>query len=112
MKLPNGERAIVAREKITGYLLSLTSLRGRHKARFLHGFGFHPGEWEALAVALKVQGNSYDVARVVESAADVRYYVDGPLETPDGRNPRIRTVWQIVRGGSIPRFITAFPRRR
>ena len=62
MKLPNGEGAVVEREKITGYLLSETSLRGRHKARFLRGFGFHPGQWDVLAVALKVQGNSYDVA--------------------------------------------------
>ena len=34
MKLPNAEQAVVDREKITDYLLSLTSPDGWSKARF------------------------------------------------------------------------------
>ena len=30
-------------------------------------------------------------------------------ETSDGRNPCVRTVWQIDRGSDYPRFITAYP---
>ena len=51
-------------------------------------------------------------ARVVETPYGPRYHVEGAIETPDGRNPRVRTVWQIDLGSNYPRFITAHPRRR
>ena len=52
MNLPNAERAVVAREKITEYLLSLTSPRGASKARFFMRFGFTIERWEVFAEAL------------------------------------------------------------
>jgi hypothetical protein len=41
VKLPNAERAIVEREKITEYLLNPTHRYGASKARFFADFGFH-----------------------------------------------------------------------
>jgi len=38
-----------------------------------------------------------------------RYEIDGELKAPDGRQPRIRTVWQVDEGGIAPRLITAYP---
>src|SRR5260370_135705 len=38
-----------------------------------------------------------------------RYEVEGELAAPDGRRPRIRTVWQIDTGQIVPRLITAYP---
>ena len=38
-----------------------------------------------------------------------RYEIDGELNAPDGRQPRIRTVWQIDEGQIAPRLITAYP---
>ncbi len=38
-----------------------------------------------------------------------RYEVDGELNAPDGRRPRLRTVWQLDRGQIAPRLITAYP---
>ena len=52
MRLPNAERAVVAREKITEYLLSFTHPEGESKARFFTRFGFTPESWEELATAL------------------------------------------------------------
>ena len=112
MKLPNAEQAVVDREKITDYLLSLTSPDCWSKARFFTRRGFTVGQWEVFAEALKAQGAAYEVAEIRETDQDIRYSVVGSIQTPDGSDPRIRTVWQIVRGSSIPRLITAHPRRR
>jgi hypothetical protein len=38
-----------------------------------------------------------------------RYEVDGELTAPDGRRPRIRSVWQVDEGQTAPRLITAYP---
>jgi len=38
-----------------------------------------------------------------------RYTVEGKLETPSGRRPRVRTVWQLDKNSVAPRLISAYP---
>ena len=109
--LPNAHLARVDQEKITDYLLSSVNPRGRAKAGFFLSFGFSVARWEELGEALRRHAASHEVARVVETAYGLRYHVDGEIETPDGRNPLVRTVWQIDLGRDYPRFITAHPYR-
>lgn len=109
MNLPNARYARVEKEKITGYLLSTTSPDGRGKAKFFFRFGFRVDQWQNLADALRIQGTSHKVVEIVETAFGSRYHVDGIIETPDGRNPKIKTVWQVDIGSNSPRLITAHP---
>lgn len=109
MKLPNADQAQVEREKITGYLLSTTHPDGTSKAKFFCRFGFHIENWEVLAEALQKHGERHPVIKTVESAFGTRYTVEGKIETPDGRTPRVRTVWIIEKGSDKPRLITAYP---
>ena len=95
MSLPNAQYARVQREKIIDYLLSTTSPDGRSKAEFFFRFGFRVDQWQSLADALRVQGTSHEVVEIVETVFGPRYHVDGIIETPDGRNPKIKTVWQV-----------------
>ena len=108
MMLPDAERASVDRAKITDYLLSLSHPDGSIKAAFFMRFGFRTEDWETLAAALKEVGTSNPVTDSVESPHGTRYTVDGSLRSPDGRAPRVRTVW-IVDSGNLPRLITAHP---
>lgn len=109
MKLPNAERACVDREKLTDYLLCFSHPDGGSKAEFFARFGFRVEDWQVLAEALRRHGADNDVVNTVDSAYGPRYAVDGPLETPDGRNPLVRTVWIIEKGSAGPRLITAHP---
>jgi hypothetical protein len=109
MKLPNSDEAYVDRSKITDYLLSDAHPDGGAKARFFSQFGFGVAEWKRLADALLAVGTSNDVVSSMESAHGVRYTVDGRMQCPDGRTPRVRTVWIIDRERSEPRLITAHP---
>ncbi|SRR6266568_3622518 len=108
MLLPDAERASVDRAKITDYLLSLSHPDGSSKAAFFTRFGFKAEDWETLAAALKEVGIANPVADSVESPHGTRYTVDGSLQCPDGRTPRVRTVW-IADSGNPPRLITAYP---
>jgi hypothetical protein len=109
MKLPYAARARVDRRKVVEYLLSPSHPDGTSKARFFSAFGFSVDEWQVFARALRTHGRAQDVTASVESRHGTRYSVDGPLETPDGRNPRIRTVWILSKGLRSPRLITAHP---
>ncbi len=112
MRLLNAESARVEPDKITRYLLSLDSERGRSKAKFFMEFGFNQEEWQRFADALLVHGGSHEVTSVIETQHGTKFTVDGALQTPDGRNPRVQTVWMIYHDSDEPWLITALPRRR
>ncbi len=109
MKLPNAEQAVVEREKITDYLLNPTHRYGASKAAFFGDFGFRLDDWEQLADALREHGQTQEVTKTKQTPFGPRYEVDGELTAPDGRTPRIRTVWQFDNGQTAPRLITAHP---
>jgi len=109
MKLPNAHLAIVEREKVADYLLNPGHRFGASKARFFAAFGFHLDDWETLARALLEHGQQHEVSTKNDTGFGPRYEVDGPLNTPDRRSPRVRTVWQLDHGQVAPRLITAYP---
>ena len=109
MKMPNANLAIVEREKIADYLLNPAHPYGASKARFFVSFGFHAGAWETLAAAFLVHGQQNEVARQKQTGFGPRYEVEGAITAPDGRRPRVRTVWQVDDGEIAPRLITAYP---
>jgi hypothetical protein len=109
MKLPHADQAIVEQAKICEYLLNPAHRFGASKARFFAEFGFTLDAWEVLAVALKEQGRDNEVAKMKETGFGPRYEVEGELAAPDGRRPRVRTVWQVDAGETAPRLITAHP---
>jgi hypothetical protein len=109
MKLPHADAAVVEREKILGYLLNPQHRYGASKAQFFFSYGFMSEKWELLADALREHGREHEVSKVVETAFGPRYQVDGGLSVPDGRAPRVRTVWQWDKGQLAPRLITAYP---
>jgi hypothetical protein len=108
--LPYAAKARVERKKVVEYLLSVSHPDGSSKARFFSRFGFRVDEWKVLARALRKHGRDNAVSLSVESVYGTRHNVDGPLVTPDGRNPQIRTVWILARRSRRPRLITAHPK--
>ncbi len=109
MRLPNADQARVDRAKVVNYLLSLGHEEGAPKAGFFLGFGFTRERWEDLADALRVHAASHEVTRGLETPYGVNYSVDGPMPTPDGRIPLVKTVWAVDEGSAIPRLVTAYP---
>jgi hypothetical protein len=107
MKVPNAHLAQVDREKIVNCLLNPAHRYGVSTARFFGEFGYRVETWEVLAAALREHVQRNEVSIVKESGFGPRYQVDGDLMAPDGRRPRLRTVWQMDQGQVAPRLITA-----
>ncbi len=108
-RVPAAEHAVVAESKIKGYLLSTEHPFGRFKAQFFLEFGFRLDAWIELQESLlrHVLENRLVDSEVTEFGT--KYVVEGPLVSPDGRNPGVRTVWVIDPGEQRPRFVTAYP---
>ncbi|KMO34413.1 hypothetical protein VQ03_23430 [Methylobacterium tarhaniae] len=95
--------------KLVHHLLNVDHPKGGPKARFFLAFGFDPGQPEIMAEALIMQAtDARCILRSVELGPCRRMIVEGPMETPDGRRPRVRSVWQL-QDGLMWRLLTAVP---
>lgn len=92
--------------KVTEYLLSATHEQGRSKCEFFERFGFSRAQPQELLAALCRHPAMREVTRTQETDFGTRYWVECAIESPDGRNPCIRTIWQAEPEGGM-KFITA-----
>lgn len=109
LKIPNFEHANINRRKLADYLLSDTHKVGAPKYKFLRSFGFAASRPEELEAALLAHGAT-NAASISTTEFGVRYEVDGPLLTPSGSMPMVRTVWQEHEGEPTLRFVTLVPK--
>ena len=110
MKVPNADRAVIAADKLTGYVLNVSHKRGGPKARLLLSLGYRSDNPQSLESDLRFQHLSLEVTRTHQNAYGVVYEVEGPIATPNGRTVRFCSVWQVDTGTDVPRFITMYPR--
>ncbi len=107
--IPNFDRAVIDRQKLSGYLLNAAHRVGAPKLRFLESFGFSRDRPDEVLAALLAHGGA-NPATVKSTPFGLRYEVDGPLQTPSGLAPAVRTVWQEHDDGARLRFVTMVPR--
>lgn len=110
-RLSHLDRAVAPEAKIVNYLLNVQHSSGRAKARFLEGFGFRTKDWRMLRDALIAHATENDITASHPTPFGTRYEIDGPLLTPDGRNPIVRVVWFVESQEAAPRLVTLVPRR-
>ncbi len=108
-QLPLVSKALIPQKKIVGYLLSQSRSSERDKAVFFEHFGFTLTSWETLVQALLQQATQYEIAKQEAPSFGIRYVVEGPLQTPSGRTPQVRSVRFIETGEEAPHFVTAYP---
>ena len=103
MFVPNAAQAVIADPKITDYLL-----KNPGKAKFFLGFGFTLAQWQVLRDALLRHVVTHEYVKEIPLDDGVKYLFAGALQSPDGRNPKVRSVWMIDSGRSYPRLISAY----
>lgn len=107
-RLPNGNRAIVDAQKLTDYYLSPTHPRGRHKARvFREALGIGQADSDWLRELLRDAARDGEATTVASDAFGTRWQID-ILAARHDRSVMIRSIWIILRGEEIPRFVTCW----
>lgn len=107
--LPNAEMAVIDAEKLRDYVLSSTHPVGRFKAAFFRRMGYSNQDWRAFENHLRELILSQGVTKVEETPYGTKYVIEGPLVGPAGDTMQIATVWVILKGDDVPRFVTAYP---
>ncbi len=108
-RMPAAQSAYVEEQKVAGYLLSAEHPDGRGKATFFMSFGFRVEDWGEFSEALLRHAWENEIVEAEETPFGVQYAVEGPLRTPDGRMPVVRSVWEQRPDEEGPRLVTAYP---
>ena len=107
--LPNAGKAIIDPEKLYAYILSSTHPVGRFNAAFFRSYGYSADNWETFEMSLRHLILSCEAVEVTASQFGKKYLVEGPLSGTGTSIVNIITLWVILKGEDIPRFITAYP---
>lgn len=109
MKLPNFNKAIIPREKLTSYVLSETHSTGKFKAKFFGNLGFDETNVSIFEKSILKIAKSEEITDEISTPYGMKYVLDGKLETPSGKIVKVRTLWIIEQGQNRPRLITVCP---
>jgi len=109
VKLPCAQQAIIDPAKVRDYLLSETHPVGRFKAPFFRSLGYAVDRWEELGHALHKLAVDGMAESTESNQYGQKYRVVGTLRGPSEREARVVTIWIVLRGEEVPRFITAYP---
>jgi hypothetical protein len=108
MKLPNGDKAVVAIEKLRDYCLNVRHQRGRHKARvFAATLELTADNAEWLHDLLIEAARHADAVPTERDAYGQRYTVDCSVQGRGGP-VRIRSNWIVRCGEDFPRLTSCF----
>ena len=108
--MPNADRAVITVDKIQIICCLVRTQLDQGKLHFFRSFGFDDTTPDVLRDALLAHAQAYAVSRRVEGVHGTKYEISGPLVTPSGKLPWLKTVW-ITIGDAPPRLITAVPVR-
>jgi hypothetical protein len=100
--------AIISRDKVTGYLLSLSHPIGRYKAAFFASLGYTADAPEFFERDIAALLKS-DVLELDVTDFGRKFSSRGLLTGPNGRQAYAMAIWIILSGESAPRLVTAYP---
>jgi hypothetical protein len=106
-RLPAADSALVEDKKVRDYLLNPDNQDNKGEAALFQAFGFTRDAWDILRNTLRAHPLQNEIAETSQSPHGIKYVVQCTARTPDGRNPRITTVW-IIEGNRPPRLVTAY----
>lgn len=96
-------------EKIRDYLLNVNHAEGGAKAKFFISRGFSPDAQEIFVKALMRHGRPSNLLKETATKYGVKRVYEGKLDTPDGTNPRVRSVWHKATDDFLRLLVTAYP---
>jgi hypothetical protein len=109
MKVPNAHEAVIRPAKLSGYLLSRSHPVGRYKAPFFESLGYTSEGWRRLESDLREQHLTQDAFAGRPTRYGQKFEVWATLTGPSGRPAEVVSVWVVLHGEEIPKFVTAFP---
>jgi hypothetical protein len=107
--LPDSEKAHIDSAKIRDYILSTEHPVGRFKAALFYHMGYNREKWEVLVDDIRRFHLPLDAELVERNKFGQKYSITGMITGPNGKTEMLRTIWIVLAGEYIPRFVTIYP---
>ncbi len=108
VRLPNSQRAIIDLRKIENYCLAPAHPRGRHKARvFREALGLLQPDAPWLREVILEAAQTGEATELVGDTFGSRWSLDVTIARR-GKRAVVRTIWIILIGEEVPRFVTCW----
>lgn len=100
--------AVISPEKLRDYLLSPAHPIGRYKSAFFRTLGYAQEHWQVLERDFRglLDGEAEQIGATEFGR---KFAIHGVITGPNGRSARVVTVWIILAGEIVARFVTAYP---
>lgn len=105
----NGDRVVIDPRKLREYALSPTHSVGRFKAAFFMRLGFTAETWESLDQELRRLAVQEEAEPSEDTVFGRKYVVRGRITSPTGESADILSVWIVLHGEEVARFVTIYP---
>lgn len=110
--LPNYEKAFIDPAKIRDYILSQSHPIGRFKAALFLKMGYAQENWKQLADDIANHHLPMEAEPLEKTRYGQKYAITGLIRVPNGKIVLLRSIWIILNGEDLPRFITIYPEGR
>lgn len=108
-RLPNYEKTFIDPNKIRDYILSTSHPVGRFKAALFERMGYTKENREQLINDIKLYHLPLDAEVLEKNQYGQKYIIKGVIKWPNGKMIMFKSIWIILEGEDIPRFITIYP---
>lgn len=95
--------------KLKDYVLSNTHPIGRFKATLFQQMGYVPENWGQFAEDIRTQHLALDAELGEKTKYGQKYIITGNFKGPSGKAMKLKSIWIILAGEELPRFITIYP---
>ena len=109
-RIPNYGKAIIDPVKLKDYVLSDTHPTGRFKAALFQQMGYTGKNWGQFAGDIRIQHLALDAELGEKTKYGQKYIITGDLTGPSGKVMKLKSIWIILTGEELPRFITIYPK--
>ncbi len=106
--IPSATLATVDTAKVRDYLLNAGHPQNGGKCKFFELCGFTRSQFGVLQEALRSHPVVNAIVKTATSQHGTKYVVECNIQSPNGRNPCVTTVWIIDTNGANPRFVTVY----
>lgn len=103
-------KVIIDKVKVTNYLLNNNPPEGRSKAMFFKLYGFDQRRPKQFQNAMKNHFYvNFRTSISEETAYGIKILLQGPIETPIGKEVLIKSVWFKELNSDFIKLVTAYP---
>jgi hypothetical protein len=105
----NGKNLVIEEKKVKKYLLNPAHPDGGGKAKYFENLGYTHSNWKQFVAALGDHAVKAEITQILSTEYGMKFILEGVIETLEGSQVLIRSVWVVNKQEKFPILVIAYP---